>query len=240
MREQIRESNAEQQMDALTRNRLGKIWYLIGLAWQCGDVLDKNERLAIDSFRRAAGYGNTDAMRCLADIFLHRDWDLMKALDWLILANKNDVSSGKQEDTESETVRWYREAAERGCAGAQAHLGECCFRGDGTKQNRREAIKWFRTAVKQGNARAMFALGNCYFFGYCVKKNEAKAYSFWRRSAERGYAEAQYYIALCYENGNHVKQNHDEALKWLRLAAAQGYRDARAELENMEVKSKKG
>lgn len=238
MREQIRESNAEQQMDAPTRNRLGKIWYLIGLAWQCGDVLDENERLAIDSFRRAAGYGNTEAMRCLADIFLHSDWDLMKALDWLILANRNDVSSGKPEDTESETVRRYREAAERGCAGAQARLGECCFHGEGTKQNRREAIKWFRTAVKQGNARAMFALGNCYFFGYCVKKNEAKAYRFWRRSAERGYAEAQYYIALCYENGNHVKQNLDEALKWLRLAAAQGYRDARTELENMEVKSR--
>ena len=125
MREQIRESNAEQQMDAPTRNRLGKIWYLIGLAWQCGDVLDENERLAIDSFRRAAGYGNTEAMRCLADICIYRDKDLMKALDWLILANENDVSSGKQEDTESETVRRYREAAERGSAGAQVRLGEC-------------------------------------------------------------------------------------------------------------------
>lgn len=215
MREQIRESHAEQPMDAPTRNRLGKIWYLIGLAWQCGDVLDENERLAIDSFRRAAGYGNTEAMRCLADIFLRRDRDLMKALDWLILANRNDVSSGKPEDTESETVRRYREAAERGCAGAQARLGECCFHGDGTKRNRQEALKWFRAAAKQGNARAMFSLGNCYFFGDCVKKNEAKAYSFWRRSAERGYAEAQFCIAFCYENGDYWTQNHDEALKWL-------------------------
>lgn len=231
MREQIRESNAEQQMDTPTLNRLGKIWYLIGLAWQCGDVLDENERLAIDSFRRAAGYGNTDAMRCLADIFLHRDWDLMKALDWLILANSNDVSSGKPEDTESETVRRYREAAERGCAGAQARLGECCFHGEGTKQNRLEAIKWFRTAVKQGNARAMFALGNCYFFGYCVKKNEAKAFRLWMKSAELGCEEAQFFVALSYEHGDYVKQNHEEALKWLRMSAVQGYRDAMEELE---------
>ena len=176
MSEQVRESNAEQQMDAPTRSRLGKIWYLIGLAWQCGNIMDENERLAIDSFRRAAGYGNTEAMRCLADICIYRDKDLMKALDGLILANENDVSSGKQEDTESETVRRYREAAERGSAGAQVRLGECLFRGQGTKRNRREGIKWFRLAASQSNARAMLCLGICYLFGDCVKKDEAKAF----------------------------------------------------------------
>ena len=223
-------------MDAQTRNRLGKIWYLIGLAWQCGDILDENERLAIDSFRRAAGYGNTEAMRCLADILIYRDRDLMKALGYWILANKIDVSSGKPEAAESETVRRYRKAAERGCAGAQAHLGECCFRGNGTKRNRREGVKWFHLAAKQGNARALHDLGICYLFGYCVKKNEAKAFSLWMRSAERGYAEAQYYVALCYENGDMVKRNHAEALKRLRQAAAQGHRDARDELENWSRK----
>ena len=79
MCKQIKEFNTEQQMDAPTRDRLGKIWYLIGLAWQCGDVLDENERLAVDSFRRAAGYGNAEAMRCLANICIYRDRDLMKA-----------------------------------------------------------------------------------------------------------------------------------------------------------------
>ena len=232
MHKQIRESNAEQPMDAQTRNRLGKIWYLIGLAWQYGDILDENERLAIDSFRRAAGYGNTEAMRCLASIFIYRDRNLMKAIGYWILANKIDASSGKQEDTESETVRRYREAAERGCAGAQAHLGECCFRGDGTKRNRQEGVKWFQLAAKQDNARALHCLGICYLFGYCVKKNEVKAFSLWMRSAELGYTEAQYYIALCYENGDLVKRNHGEALKWLRLAAAQRHQDAREQLDN--------
>lgn len=231
MHKQTCESNAEQPMDAPTRNRLGKIWYLIGLAWQFGDVLDENERLAIDSFRKSAGYGNAEAMRCLADICIYRDGDFMKALDWWIFANKNDMSSGKQEDTESETVQRYREAAVKGCAGAQAHLGECLFRGQGTKRNRREGIKWFRLAANQGNARAIFCLGICYLFGYCVRKNEAKAHSLWMRSAELGYAEAQYYVALCYENGDLVEKNHEEALKWLRLAAAQGHRDARKDIE---------
>lgn len=218
-------------MDAPTRKRLGKIWYLIGLAWQFGDILDENERLAIDSFRRAAGYGNTEAMRCLADICIYRDRDLMNALNWWILASRTEPSSDLQDNMESETVRRYREAAERGCAGAQAHLGECLFRGQGTKRNRREGFKWFRLAANQGNARAMLCLGICYLFRYCVKKNEAKANSFWLQSAELGYAEAQYYIALCYENGDQVERNHEEALKWLRLAAAQGHRDARKELE---------
>ena len=246
MNSHSKQNNAVQPMDAPTRRKLGNIWYLIGLAWQCGDVLDENERLAIDSFRRAAGYGNTEAMRCLADYCVYRDRDLMKAMDWWMRANRIIQSSAaryggqaardrdgvsKQNDIESRTVKWYREAAERGCASAQAHLGECLFRGQGTKRNRREGIKWFRLAANQGNARAMLCLGICYLFGYCVNKNEAKAYSFWLQSAELGYAEAQYYIALCYENGEQVERNHEEALKWFRLAAAQGHRDARKELE---------
>ena len=242
MREQKRheeQNNTALQMDAPTRKRLGTIWYLIGLAWQCGDGLDECERLAISSFRRAAGYGNTEAMQCLADYCIYRDRDLLEAVGWWMLACRTDPSSAdiEQSDTESETVRRYREAAERGCAGAQARLGECCFRGHRTKRNRKEAVKWFRLAAAQGNARAMLCLGICCLFGYGMKKNEAKAFRLWKRSAEGGYAEAQYYVALCYRNGDYVEQNSGEALKWLRLAAAGGQPDARTELLEMQKRS---
>ena len=219
------------RLDEPTRRRLGTIWYRIGLAWQCGDGLDENERLAIDSFRRAAGYGNTEAMFCLADYCLDRDRDLMKALDWWLLAWKTDPSHDNGDGVESETVRWYREAAERGCAGAQVRLGECLFRGHRTKRNRKEAIQWFRLAAAQGNARAMLCLGICYRFGYVMKKNETKAFRLWMRSAKGGFAEAQYDIGLCYEYGDHVEQNREKALRWLRLAAAQGHRDAKQEID---------
>lgn len=221
------------RLDEPTRRRLGTIWYRIGLAWQCGDGLDENERLAIDSFRRAAGYGNTEAMLCLADYCLERDRDLMMALDWWLLAFRTDPDSGKQiiENGESETVRRYRDAATRGCPGAQVRLGECCFRGHGTKRNRREAVKWFRKSAAQGNARAIMNLGDCYDSGICVKKNEAEAYRLWRRSAELGYAEAQYRVASCYEDGHPVKRDRGEALRWYRLAAAQRHRDALREIQ---------
>lgn len=223
-------SNSSARLDASTRRRLGKIWYLIGLAWQCGDGLDENEKQAIKSFRWAADYGNTEAMRCLADYCIYRDRNLMKAMDWWLLAWKTDPSFAEEDGVESETVLRYRKAAERGCAGAQARLGECCLIGNGTKQNKKEAVKWFRKAAAQGNARAMLRLGGCYLAGDHVKKNEAKAYRLWHRSANLGYAEAQYYVGLCYEQGEHVERNHDEALKWLRMAAAQGHRDAKQEL----------
>ena len=200
------------QPDEPTRRRLGTIWYLIGLAWQCGDGLDENERLAIDSFRRAADYGNTEAMHCLADYC--RDRDLMKAMDWWLLAWKTAPSSDEQDGGDSETVRRYREAAARGCAGAQARLGECLFRGYRTKRNRKEAIKWFRLAAARGNARAMLHLGGCYLFGDCVKKNETKAFRLWMRSAKGGYAEAQYYIGLCYEYGDHDQGEGSDHHAW--------------------------
>ena len=219
-------------LDEPTRRRLGTIWYLIGLAWQCGDGLDENERLAVDSFRRAAGYGNAEAMLCLADYCLDRDRDLMKALDWWILAFRTDPDCGIQETEygESETVRHYREAAGRGCPGAQVRLGECCFRGYGTKRNSREAVRWFREAAAQGNARAILDLGDCYYSSICVKRNEAEAYRLWRQSAEQGYAEAQYRVACCLEYGIPGKRDREEALGWFRKAAAQGHRDAEQEI----------
>ena len=220
------------QLDPSAKKKLANIWYLIGLAWQCGDGLDENEKMAIDSFRKAARYGNPEAMRCLADYCIYRDRDLMRAIGWWLLAFRIDLDSTEPETEhgESETVRQYRKAAERGCAGAQARLGECCFIGKGTDQNKKEAVRWFRKAAAQSNAMAMFRLGCCYLVGDRVKKNEAKAYRLWHRSARLGYAEAQYYIGLCYEFGDHVERNHDEALKWLRMAAAQGHRDAQHEL----------
>ncbi len=165
-------SNSSARLDASTRRRLGKIWYLIGLAWQCGDGLDENEKQAIKSFRWAADYGNAEAMRCLADYCIYRDRDLMKAMDWWLLAWKTDPSFAEEDGVESETVLRYRKAAERGCAGAQARLGECCLIGNGTNQNKKEAVKWFRKAAAQGNARAILRLGGCYLAGDHVKKNE--------------------------------------------------------------------
>ena len=167
------------KFDPSSEKKLANIWYLIGLAWQCGDGLDENEKMAIDSFRRAARYGNPEAMRCLADYCVYRDRDLMAAIGWWILAFRIDLNSSTPETErgEAETVRRYREAAERGCAGAQARLGECCFFGNGTDQNKKEAVKWFRMAAAKSNPTAMFRLG-CLYPGFPRTHNEDSPWRF--------------------------------------------------------------
>src|SRR2546425_553897 len=59
-------------------------------------------------------------------------------------------------------VSWYRQAADRGWAPAQTHLGVAYANGLGVPQNYREALRWFRLAADQGDAEAQFHLGNMY------------------------------------------------------------------------------
>ena len=59
----------------------------------------------------------------------------------------------------AEAVKWWRQAAEQGYAGAQYNLGVCYEKGEGVAQDSSEAVKWFRQAAEQGVAEAQFWLG---------------------------------------------------------------------------------
>ena len=53
-----------------------------------------------------------------------------------------------------EAVKWYRLAAEQGCAEAQWRLGQACFFGVLAEQDYQEALKWYRLAAEQGHKYA--------------------------------------------------------------------------------------
>ena len=77
---------------------------------------------------------------------------------------------------DSEAVRWYRLAAERGLAEAQNNLGTMYRNGDGVPENDVEAVKWFRLAAEQGLAEAQSNLGVMYDVGEGVPENDVRAY----------------------------------------------------------------
>ena len=126
----------------------------------------------------------------------------------------------------ADAVKWYRSAAEQGCAEAQFNLGNCYEFGKGVTNDDTEAAKWYRKAAEQNNAQAQYYLGNCYRNGKGVAKNEVEAVQWFRKAAEQNHAGAQCNLGACYAMGVGVAKDAVEAVKWYRKAAEKNYAGA--------------
>lgn len=129
---------------------------------------------------------------------------------------------------------WYKEAAAKGYAEAQAALGLFYMRGEGTTEDQVEGAKWFRQASEQGHPVAQLNLASCYANGHGVARDLKEAAKWFRESAERNEPMAQYYLGILYGRGEGVPQSYIEAYKWLTASAAQGVRQARESLETLD------
>ena len=101
-----------------------------------------------------------------------------------------DNGDGVPKD-ETEAVKWYRKAAERGVALAQSQLGWMYENGSGVPKDPVEAVKWCRKAAEQGYAAAQHNLGVMYYNGIGVIKNPAQAHAWWSIAGSRGFKEAK-------------------------------------------------
>ena len=104
------------------------------------------------------------------------------------------------EQDETEAVKWFIPAAEKGFALQQYNLALCYANGWGVAKDQAEAVKWFRKAAEPK----------------CVI-----------RSQHQYVAAAQYNLALCYSNGWGVNQDYAEAVKWFRRASEQACFESR-------------
>jgi TPR repeat protein len=100
--------------------------YNLGLMYNHGEGVTKDQDEAIRWFRRAAEQGDADAQYALGVIYREGKG-----------VPKNDA----------EAARWYRLAAERGNPIAQFNLGFMYGRGEGVRQNYVEAYRWFTLAA---------------------------------------------------------------------------------------------
>lgn len=78
--------------------------------------------------------------------------------------------------TSSRQIAEWREMANAGDAEAQAHLGDCYFKGDGVIADSEEAVSWYRRAAENGNALSRLSLGVCYYKGTGVVQDTVEAY----------------------------------------------------------------
>lgn len=91
----------------------------------------------------------------------------------------------------SDALKLYRQAAEAGISHAQHNLALMYYDGDGIPQDYAEAVKWFEMAAKQGDPVAMSHLGLMYANGEGVPQDFVLAHAWWNLAGARGDRQAR-------------------------------------------------
>lgn len=133
-----------------------KAQYNIGILYNQGLGVEKNEKTAFIWFKRAASNGNTDAMYNLA-----------------LMYNQGRVVYRSPKDA----FKWWKKAAELGNDAAQFNLGVMYVYGRSVKKDTIEALKWWKQSAQQGNKDARDVLYKTYtegMFDIPVDLKEAK------------------------------------------------------------------
>jgi len=168
----------------------------LGRLYRLNNDLQKAER-EVRTARRVAETGNAEVQVDYADALV-------------------------EEQSYADAATWYRKAADRGNARAEADLGYAYLGGVGVSKDYAEAMKWNRKAADQGNAMAQNDLGYTYVKGLGVDKDYVEAMKWYRKAAEQGNVMAQKALGHIYASGVGGTKNYVEALKWFREAAEKG------------------
>ncbi len=142
----------------------------MGLAYENGRGVLRNEAVAAGWYRQAAEQGLADAQFNLGNLYLN--------------------GKGVERDA-SEAVQWFKRAAEQGMPHAQVNLGFSYEIGSGIEKDVTTAVFWYRKAALQDFGQAQFYLGAAYERGVGVTKNLSLAAAWYRRAADRGVTLAQ-------------------------------------------------
>lgn len=129
----------------------------VGLLFDLGRGVAKDERRAAEWYRRAAEQGHRVAQ--------------------LTLGTSYDNGIGVSKD-ERLAYAWLRRAAEQGSDEAQARVAAMLGAGRGVTKNERQAAAWLRRAAEQGHTAAQLLLGLYFQQGKGVPVNLERAY-FW-------------------------------------------------------------
>lgn len=141
---------AADQGDTAAQNNLG-------LAYENGLGVTKDEQRALDWYLRAASTGFAEAQANLGLLYM---------------------KGRAVPKDERQAADWFRKAAEQGLASAQTHLGAMYSRGaGGLLQDDVAAAQLFESAARKGDGYAQFNVGLAYRDGRGVKEDVVVAYA---------------------------------------------------------------
>mmetsp|Transcript_2273 Transcript_2273/g.4335 ORF Transcript_2273/g.4335 Transcript_2273/m.4335 type:complete len:815 (+) Transcript_2273:320-2764(+) len=133
-------------------------------------------------------------------------------------------------------LSYFRAAASRGDASAQAMIGHMLVRGQGTEQDLTAAFGNFSKSADGGSANGLNGLGFMYLYGLGVKRDVDKARKLFGDAAESGNPEAYYNLGALYVSGVGVRRrNYPTALNYFSMAAQKGHVLAMHKLAQMHL-----
>ena len=150
-------------------------------------------------YLNAALKGNIDAQFYLGYMYEngeHVTKDLLSAKKWYRRAAEMEhvnamIRLASLLDEDPEATYWFRAAAEKGDAGAQAMIAFRYESGTGTQIDLEEAVIWYKKAADQNQIVSQVNLGRLYQLGIGVEKNLDQAIFWYEKAAKQGNEAAQ-------------------------------------------------
>lgn len=173
----------------------------VGMIYDTGKGVPKDEARAVDWYRRAAEKGHGESQNNLGA--------------------KYTLGHGVATDL-NEALKWYRLAAAQGEVTAQYNLGVMYAEGTGVPKDPVEAVKWYRMAAERGFDRAQNNLGAMYMDGAGVPKSTPEAIKWYARAALKGMGAAATNLGVIYFEGAGISADPIQAYHWFLLGAGLG------------------
>ena len=189
--------------------KLAEARYHIGVSYETGDGITKNERLALSYYQLAADDGNADAMNKLGECAYY--------------------GIGREKNYD-EAFTLFEQASDSGSSDALYNLGLCYENGTGIVKDARIAYSYFQLAADSGNGNAINKLGECAYYGIGRNQDYEAAFKLFERASDLGCPDAYYNLGLCYENGRGIEKNEKTAKAYYMLAADGGNEAAQAKI----------
>ncbi|GGE94803.1 hypothetical protein GCM10011518_00120 [Flavobacterium limi] len=139
------------QLEALTNEGNTNCMNWLGILYNEGLGVEKNENTAFELIKKAASLGNSTAAYNLGRFYM--------------------IGTGCDIDFDKAKY-WLTASADQGNERAAYGLGYMYYKGFGVEQNYKTAVSWFELS---NFPMAKHWLGICYYFGYGVVKDEQKA-----------------------------------------------------------------
>ena len=165
---------------------------LTGIYCQGGHVSLRDEKKALEMYRRAGDLGDSYAMNNLAYCF------------------QNGIGVARDDQ---KAFKLYGEAVTRGNPGAVNNLGYCYQYGLGVQRDVTKAVELYGRGADLGDTNAMNGLGYCYENAIGVARDVMRAVELYGRAIALGNQASMNNLGLCYKNGVGVARDEEKAVE---------------------------
>ena len=230
--------NISKQLEEQAQKGIAAAQYQLGLAYEAGDGVPKNDKKAFEWMRESAKQGYGKAL-CQLGVYYMKGIFIEKS--------------------ETLAVYYFNQALQKGVSEAHNYMGVCYELGFGVTPSKEKAFYFYEKAAKEGVSEAIasynrlkasvmdtsvedsdlnpndgenyFNLAEDYYYGENGRPVDQKeAVRWYKQAAHLNHADAQFSLGYCYAHGEGIGESAQDAVYWFRKGAENGSADAQCAL----------